>query len=184
MRHSLKDINPNKQFPQPNVLLKPNQTYFIASIYSEMRLTAPILLAISCIAGKSRAFVPAPFLKHHSVALPAVVEKKATTKICAMKELEGAAERLGKADVVASIASKTGLSKINSEAALSALLDTIAEEVASGKTVSLIGFGTFKLTQRAARLGRNPRTGEPLQIAASASPSFKAGKPFKEKCNA
>jgi len=88
-----------------------------------------------------------------------------------------------KAEFVAKVAEKTGMSKIDSEAALSAVLETITEEVSSGKRISMLGFGTFKLTHRAARLGRNPKTGEEIQIKASKSPSFTAGKAFKEKCN-
>ena len=55
--------------------------------------------------------------------------------------------------------------------------------MAAGKRISMLGFGTFKLTNRAARVGRNPKTGEEIQIKASKTPSFSAGKAFKEKCN-
>lgn len=57
------------------------------------------------------------------------------------------------------------------------------QNVAQGKRISMLGFGTFKLTHRAARKGRNPKTGEEIQIKASKTPSFSAGKAFKEKCN-
>lgn len=57
------------------------------------------------------------------------------------------------------------------------------QEVAAGKRISMLGFGTFKLTSRKARKGRNPKTGEPIDIAASKTPSFSAGKAFKERCN-
>jgi DNA-binding protein HU-beta len=57
------------------------------------------------------------------------------------------------------------------------------QNVAAGKRISMLGFGTFKLTSRAARVGRNPKTGEEIQIKASKTPSFSAGKAFKEKCN-
>merc|ERR1719359_2546518 len=92
-------------------------------------------------------------------------------------------EAVKKADFVSSVSEKAGLSKADAEAALAAVIDTITEEVASGKKISMLGFGTFKLTHRAARMGRNPKTGEPLQIKASKSPSFTASKAFKEKCN-
>jgi len=81
------------------------------------------------------------------------------------------------------VAAKSGLSKTDAESALAAVIDTIVEEIAAGKKISMLGFGTFKLSHRAARSGRNPKTGEPLQIKASNSPSFSASKTFKEKCN-
>jgi DNA-binding protein HU-beta len=59
----------------------------------------------------------------------------------------------------------------------------IIQNVAAGKRISMLGFGTFKLTHRKARKGRNPKTGEEIQIKASNTPSFSAGKSFKEKCN-
>eukprot|EP00558_Chaetoceros_sp_UNC1202_P011016 CAMPEP_0197247612 /NCGR_PEP_ID=MMETSP1429-20130617/29903_1 /TAXON_ID=49237 /ORGANISM="Chaetoceros sp., Strain UNC1202" /LENGTH=142 /DNA_ID=CAMNT_0042708557 /DNA_START=224 /DNA_END=652 /DNA_ORIENTATION=- len=93
-------------------------------------------------------------------------------------------ETFRKPEFVASIAQKTGMSKADSEAALAAVLETISENVADGKRISMLGFGTFKLTHRAARKGRNPKTGEEIQISASKTPSFSAGKAFKEKCNA
>eukprot|EP00561_Arcocellulus_cornucervis_P002481 CAMPEP_0185811776 /NCGR_PEP_ID=MMETSP1322-20130828/8453_1 /TAXON_ID=265543 /ORGANISM="Minutocellus polymorphus, Strain RCC2270" /LENGTH=132 /DNA_ID=CAMNT_0028508255 /DNA_START=31 /DNA_END=429 /DNA_ORIENTATION=- len=88
-----------------------------------------------------------------------------------------------KPEFVASVSEKTGLSKAESEAALAAVLETIQEEIAAGKRITLLGFGTFKLSHRAARKGRNPQTGEELQIKASNSPSFSASKAFKERCN-
>ena len=82
-----------------------------------------------------------------------------------------------------SVSQKSGLSKSDSEAALAAVIDTIIENVSQDKKISMLGFGTFKLTARAARMGRNPKTGEPLQIKASNAPSFTASKAFKERCN-
>jgi len=101
----------------------------------------------------------------------------------AEKEAPVEVPTLRKADVIASIAGKTGMTKVDSEAALAAVLDTIQEGVTNGNKVALPGFGTFKTTNRAARLGRNPRTGEEIQIAASSSPSFTAAKAFKDKLN-
>jgi nucleoid DNA-binding protein len=66
---------------------------------------------------------------------------------------------------------------------LEAITQSIEEALSQGEEVSLIGFGTFKVTERAARTGRNPKTGETMQISASKSPSFKAGKALKEACN-
>lgn len=83
----------------------------------------------------------------------------------------------------AAVASKSGLSKSDAESALAAVIDTITTEVSSGKKISMLGFGTFKSTFRSARTGRNPKTGEPLEIKAQWSPVFSASKTFKEKCN-
>ena len=95
----------------------------------------------------------------------------------------GLSPALKKAEFVALVAEKAGLSKVHAEAALAAVIDTITAEVAGGKKISILGFGTFKLTQRQARMGRNPKTGEPISIKASKSPSFSSSKTFKEKCN-
>jgi len=94
-----------------------------------------------------------------------------------------AVESFKKAQFVTSISEKTGMSKVDSDAALSAVVETIMEEVASGKKVSLPGFGVFKLNRRAARKGRNPRTGKELDIKATNSPAFSASKNFKLKAN-
>eukprot|EP00557_Chaetoceros_sp_GSL56_P009473 CAMPEP_0176491456 /NCGR_PEP_ID=MMETSP0200_2-20121128/8441_1 /TAXON_ID=947934 /ORGANISM="Chaetoceros sp., Strain GSL56" /LENGTH=166 /DNA_ID=CAMNT_0017888885 /DNA_START=93 /DNA_END=593 /DNA_ORIENTATION=- len=115
-------------------------------------------------------------------------KKKATKKKAAVKDVKKEIEKeevetVRKPEFVASIAEKTGMSKTDSEAALAAVIETITENVAAGKRISMLGFGTFKLTSRAARVGRNPKTGEEIQIKASKTPSFSAGKAFKEKCN-
>ena len=76
-------------------------------------------------------------------------------------------------------ASKTGLSEADANSAVDAFFDAILDALANGDTVSLVRFGTFLTRDRAARQGRNPRTGEPIQIAASRLPAFKAGKAFR-----
>lgn len=85
-----------------------------------------------------------------------------------------------KADLITVVAQKTNLSKKDSEKAVAAMLDTITETLASGEKVSLVGFGTFEVKERAAREGINPRTKEKIIIPASKLPSFKAGKALKE----
>jgi len=112
--------------------------------------------------------------------------KKTSSKKTASKKSKTVAakeETFRKGDFVTSIIEKTGLTKAESESALNAVLEIIQEEVSAGKKVSMIGFGSFKLTHRAARKGRNPKTGEEIDIKASKSPSFSASKPFKERCN-
>lgn len=88
-----------------------------------------------------------------------------------------------KADFVSAVSEKTGMTKAESDMALAAVLNVIATEVSDGKRINLPGFGTFKLNFRKARKGRNPATGEEIQIKASYSPSFSASKTFKEMCN-
>lgn len=85
-----------------------------------------------------------------------------------------------KAELVASIAEKTELSKKDSEKALSAVIDTIVETLATGEKVQLVGFGTFEVRDRKARDGINPATKEPIKIPATKVPAFKAGRALKE----
>ena len=88
-----------------------------------------------------------------------------------------------KADLISAIANETGFSKKDSETALGSVLGAITGSLKSGNEVRLVGFGTFKVSDRAARTGRNPRTGESIQIKASKVPTFKAGKELKEAVN-
>ncbi|MAZ77247.1 MAG: DNA-binding protein HU [Legionellaceae bacterium] len=88
---------------------------------------------------------------------------------------------MNKAEMIDRIADDAKLSKADAERALNSMINTVIEGVKAGEEVMLIGFGTFKASQRAARTGRNPRTGEAIQIAASTVPVFKAGKGFKDK---
>ena len=90
---------------------------------------------------------------------------------------------MNKAELVAAMAEKTELSKKDAEKALKAFTDVVAEELKKGEKIQLVGFGTFEVSERAARTGRNPRTKEEIQIPASTVPVFKAGKEFKEKVN-
>jgi len=85
-----------------------------------------------------------------------------------------------KADLVDKVADKTGLTKKDSNAAVEAVFDSIQEILAEEEKVQLIGFGTFEVRERAARKGRNPQTGEEIQIPATKVPAFKAGKNLKE----
>ncbi len=90
---------------------------------------------------------------------------------------------MNKAELVAAIAEKTELSKKDSEKALKAFIDVVTEELIKGEKISLIGFGTFEVSERAAREGRNPQTGKTMQIAACKAPKFKAGKQLKDALN-
>jgi len=91
---------------------------------------------------------------------------------------------MNKADLVAAIAERTEVSKKDAEKALKAFVDVVTEELKKGEKVQLVGFGTFEVSERAAREGRNPANGEPMQIAASKAPKFKAGKALKDAINA
>lgn len=90
---------------------------------------------------------------------------------------------MNKTELVAAISEKTELTKKDSEKALKALIDVVAEELKKGEKVQLVGFGTFEVAERAAREGRNPQTGETMKIAASKAPKFKAGKALKDMIN-
>lgn len=91
---------------------------------------------------------------------------------------------MNKTELVAAMAEQTGLSKKDVEAALKAFTDVVANELKEGGKVQLVGFGNFEVSERAAREGRNPQTGETMTIAASKSPKFKAGKALKDMINA
>jgi DNA-binding protein HU-beta len=89
-------------------------------------------------------------------------------------------DRMNKSELVESISTNAGLSKADAQRALDATIESITKALKKGDTVSLIGFGTFSIKKRAARTGRNPATGETIKIKASKTPSFKAGKGFKD----
>ena len=91
---------------------------------------------------------------------------------------------MNKTELVAAIAEQTELSKKDAEKALKAFTDIVAEELKKGEKVQLVGFGTFEVSERAAREGRNPQTGETMKIEASKAPKFKAGKALKDMVNA
>ena len=86
---------------------------------------------------------------------------------------------MNKSELIDALAAKTDTTKAAAGQAIEALIDIITAEVAKGEDVTLIGFGTFKASQREARTGRNPKTGEALTIAATTVPTFKAGAGFK-----
>ena len=92
-------------------------------------------------------------------------------------------ETVNKAEIIQSLSEKVSLPKTNCEKVLNALLESIGDKLADGKSVTFVGFGTFKTTERAARSGRNPQTGETINIPKATVPSFKAGKALKEKVN-
>lgn len=87
---------------------------------------------------------------------------------------------MNKGELVASVAEKAGLQKREAERAIDAFIETVQETLANGDKVTVVGFGTFEVRERQARTGRNPQTGEQIQIAAARVPVFRAGKGFKE----
>ena len=89
-------------------------------------------------------------------------------------------EKLNKNELVAKVADQSGLSKKDAEKALAAVIDTITAALVAGDKVQLVGFGTFETKQREARTGRNPRSGETIEIPAASLPAFKAGKALKD----
>ena len=90
---------------------------------------------------------------------------------------------MNKTELVAAMADQAGLSKKDAEKALKAFTDVVAEELKKDGKVQLVGFGTFEVSSRAAREGRNPQSGAPMKIAASKAPKFKAGKALKDMMN-
>ena len=90
---------------------------------------------------------------------------------------------MNKGDLIDAIAASTGLSKADAGRAIDATTSAVAGELAGGGSVALFGFGTFSVSHRAARMGRNPATGETIHIDARNVPKFKAGKALKDACN-
>ena len=91
---------------------------------------------------------------------------------------------MNKTELIAAVAEKAEISKKDAEKAIKAFTDVVADELVKGEKVQLVGFGTFEVSERAERAGRNPKTSEPMTIAASKSPKFKAGKALKDMVNA
>ena len=91
---------------------------------------------------------------------------------------------MNKTELVAAMAEQAGVSKKDAEKTLKAFTDVVADELKKGGKVQLVGFGTFEVSERAARDGRNPQTGKVMKIAASKAPKFKAGKALKDAVNA
>lgn len=91
---------------------------------------------------------------------------------------------MNKTELVAAMAEASGVSKKDAEAVLKAFTDVVSAELKKGGKIALVGFGTFEVSERAAREGRNPLTGKSMKIAASKAPKFKAGKALKDMINA
>ena len=91
---------------------------------------------------------------------------------------------LNKTELIDAMANASGLTKKDAESALNAFTSVVGEEIAKGGKVSLVGFGTFEVSERAERTGRNPQTGAEMVIPASKAPKFKAGKALKDMINA
>jgi DNA-binding protein HU-beta len=90
---------------------------------------------------------------------------------------------MNKGELIDAVSAQTGLAKTEATRAVDAVLESVTGALKSGDAVSLVGFGTFVVKARAARAGRNPRTGETIEIAASKVPGFKAGKALKDAVN-
>ena len=91
---------------------------------------------------------------------------------------------MNKTELIAAVAEQAGISKKDAENALKAFTDVVAEELKNGGKVQLVGFGTFEVSERAEREGRNPQTKKTITIPASKAPKFKAGKALKDMLNA
>ena len=91
---------------------------------------------------------------------------------------------MNKTELIAAIAEQAEISKKDAEKALKAFVDVVTEQLKEGEKVQLVGFGTFEVSERAAREGRNPQTGKTMKIAACKAPKFNAGKALKDAVNA
>ena len=91
--------------------------------------------------------------------------------------------KMNRTELISAMSEKSELTKVDTEKALKAFIDTVTEELKNGGKVQLVGFGTFEVAERAERQGRNPKTGETITIPASKSPKFKAGKALKDIVN-
>lgn len=90
---------------------------------------------------------------------------------------------MNKTELIAAVAEKAEISKKDSEKALKAFIDVVTDELKNGEKIQLVGFGTFEVSERAAREGRNPQTGKTMKIEACKAPKFKAGKALKDMMN-
>lgn len=90
---------------------------------------------------------------------------------------------MNKQELIASIAEKAELERDDAKKALNAFIEVVGDELKKGEKIQIIGFGTFEVSERAAREGRNPQTGEAMEIKASKNPKFKAGKALKDSLN-
>ena len=90
---------------------------------------------------------------------------------------------MNKAELISIVAKKTNLTKKETELALTTILETIVDVVASGEKITLVGFGSFEVRERKSREGRNPKTGEKIEIPTSKLPAFSVGKFFKKRLN-
>ena len=91
---------------------------------------------------------------------------------------------MNKTELIAAVAEKAEISKKDAEKAVKAFTDVVSEELVNGGKIQLVGFGTFEVSERPAREGRNPRTGETMTIAATKTPKFRVGKALKDMVNA
>lgn len=91
---------------------------------------------------------------------------------------------MNKTELIAAVAERAELSKKDAEKAVKAFTDVVAEELVKGEKIQLVGFGTFEVSERKEREGRNPKSGEKMTISASRTPKFKAGKALKDRVNA
>ena len=97
--------------------------------------------------------------------------------------MKGILRKMNKSQLIDAVVAKGGLKKKDAEAAVNAVTATIAEALKNGEKVQLVGFGTFEVKERSARTGRNPKTGETIEVPASKHPAFSASKALKDQLN-
>jgi DNA-binding protein HU-beta len=116
--------------------------------------------------------------------ITSIVVVYATKKLKTSYKSKRRSSIMNKTELIAAMADQAGLSKKDAEKALKAFTDIVADELKKGEKIQLVGFGTFEVSERAARDGRNPLTGKAMKIPASKAPKFKAGKALKDMINA
>lgn len=131
--------------------------------------------ALSCLTG----------LSSHCYKLRHALDASTIKKSCRFESFSATVKgsSVNKSELIEAIAASADIPKAAASRALDAMVDSVTDSLKKGDSVSLVGFGTFAVKERAARTGRNPQTGEPIQISAAKVPSFKAGKALKDSVN-
>ena len=119
----------------------------------------------------------------NSLIVAGITRRSANSTVVDKSFIFKEATVVNKTELVANVAETAGLTKKDAEKAVNALFTTVQQALVEGDKIQIIGFGTFEVKERAARTGRNPRTGEDIQIPASKNPVFKAGKALKDAVN-
>ena len=159
---------------------------FFLACFLPTSVTAFVPLKGESARSRTPAHRPPTARQQGATTLHAVAKKKKSAASAKKKKAPAKktpVETVNKSELVRQMADQCGLTKMDTELALNAFLEVVQQNVAEGKKITLVGFGSFSLKERAARKGRNPQTGEELDIPASKAPGFSAGKAWKDRVN-